>query len=126
MFTKNRQGGGLLEYSIALQQEYESHTSAQARKEKGQFFTPPEVCEFMADLFSAKIPKSFRLLDPGAGIGSLSAAVCDRLLYLRSPRDIEIHLFENDARVLPLLHQKHGQCLQILARCWAFSELRIT
>ncbi len=111
MYTaQGRHTTGLLDYSIRLQHQYESRTSVRERKEKGQFFTPPEVCEFMALLFSGKLPKFFRLLDPGAGIGSLTAAMCDRLVELRSPRDIDIHLFENDPGVLPLLHESIANC----------------
>jgi len=56
----------LLDYSAALQERLEVATSADARKERGQVFTPPSVCRFMAGLFT-RIPDCFRLLDAGAG-----------------------------------------------------------
>jgi len=93
---------GLLDYSAALQERHEAATSAEARKEKGQVFTPAGVCRFMASRFM-RIPERFRVLDPGAGIGSLSAAVCERVMTLASPRRVELVLFENDAVQLPLL-----------------------
>ena len=80
--------GPLLAHCLDLQKEYESVTSLPSRKEKGQFFTPPEVCQFMASLLSQDRPAAFRLLDPGAGVGSLAAAVCDRFLKLRHRRHI--------------------------------------
>jgi type I restriction-modification system DNA methylase subunit len=72
---------GLLNYSAALQERHEAATSADARKEKGQVFTPGEVCRFMANRFT-RIADRFRLLDPGAGVGSLSAAVCDSVMTI--------------------------------------------
>ena len=104
----------LLDYSAKLQGQYEARISQEKRKRKGQFFTPPEVCRFMAGLFSSQFPKTFRLLDPGAGVGALSAAVCERVRKLRSPRHLETHLFENDPLLLPLLHQNMQQCSRSL------------
>lgn len=106
--------GPLLAHCLDLQKEYESATSLASRKEKGQFFTPPEVCQFMASLLSQDRPAAFRLLDPGAGVGSLAAAVCDQFLKLRHRRHIEIHLFENDADVLPLLERTMKRCVETL------------
>jgi adenine-specific DNA-methyltransferase len=106
--------GPLLRHALGLQARYERRTCLTERKKKGQFFTPPEVCAFMAGLFSAKTPGTFRLLDPGAGVGSLTAAVCDRFLNLRSLRRLEIHLFENDPEVLPFLRQTITHCVEVL------------
>lgn len=47
------------------------------RVELGQYFTPSPLADFMAGLFEVKAGRA-RLLDPGAGIGSLSAAVAAR------------------------------------------------
>lgn len=44
----------------------------------GQFFTPATIARFMADLFARKKMARCRLLDAGAGIGSLSAAFLER------------------------------------------------
>jgi adenine-specific DNA-methyltransferase len=106
--------GPLLTHALDLQTKYERHTSLDDRKKKGQFFTPPQVCTFMASLFSPKPPATFRLLDPGAGVGALTAAVCDRFLNLRSSRQLEIHLFENDPEVLPFLRKTIEHCAGML------------
>ena len=47
------------------------------RSELGQFFTPSDLAAFMAGLFEVS-DRPARLLDPGAGVGSLAAAVADR------------------------------------------------
>lgn len=105
----------LLAYSVDLQKRYEASTSPEDRKRRGQFFTPPGVARFMGNLL-CPAPGRFRLLDPGAGIGMLSAAVCERVLQLRSPRDIQVHLYETDSRVVPLLHRNMEHCGAILKR----------
>jgi adenine-specific DNA-methyltransferase len=104
----------LLAHALELQAEYQRQTFLADRKKKGQFFTPPEVCQFMASLFSTKPRAAFRLLDPGAGTGSLTAAVWDRLLNLRSSQHLEIHLFENDLEVLPFLRKTIKHCAEVL------------
>jgi adenine-specific DNA-methyltransferase len=47
------------------------------RSELGQFFTPSEVAAFIADMLDVT-DRPARLLDPGAGVGSLTAAVAAR------------------------------------------------
>jgi adenine-specific DNA-methyltransferase len=52
---------------------------AQKKSKFGQFFTPERTAEFMAELFrEVESCDNCRLLDAGAGIGSLSAAFLDR------------------------------------------------
>jgi adenine-specific DNA-methyltransferase len=109
------EGPHLLDFSWELQKRYEAGTSSHSRKKKGQFFTPPSVCRFLAGLLGA-IPQHFRILDPGAGLGSLCAGVCERLLEVRSPRSLEIHLFENDPEVIPLLEENMRNCRRALQR----------
>lgn len=106
--------GDLLTHSAELQRAYEQQSSAEARKRRGQFFTPPTVARFMASLFG-KFPQRVRLLDPGAGIGILSAAVCDRILGLRAPRQVDIHLFESEPSVIDLLDENMRRCRDVLA-----------
>lgn len=106
--------GPLLTHALDSQIGYERQTSLSDRKRKGQFFTPPEICAFMASLSSQKRPATFRLLDPGAGVGSLTAAICDRFLHLSSSRHLEIHLFENDPEVLPFLRKTIEHCAGML------------
>jgi adenine-specific DNA-methyltransferase len=103
----------LLDYAAALQERHETATSVDARKEKGQVFTPPGVCRFMASRFT-RIPERFRVLDPGAGAGSLSAAICERVMMLGSPRRIEVVLYENDPLLLPLLEENMRHCREVL------------
>jgi adenine-specific DNA-methyltransferase len=59
------------------------------RSELGQILTPHFVAKLMADRLSLH-RGSIRLLDPGAGIGSLTAAVVDRLLT--APQNEMLHV----------------------------------
>jgi len=63
----------------------------------------------MARWFSCPAAE-YRLLDPGAGVGSLTAAVCEEFCTLTSPRRLEIHLFENDPKLIDLLTQNMTHC----------------
>jgi len=95
---------GLLEFAGREQSRYVGATTAAYRKQRGQVFTPPEIARFMAGLFS-RIPTRFRLLDPGAGAGSLAIAVCERILSLRSPREVVVDVFETEPRLAEVLHR---------------------
>jgi adenine-specific DNA-methyltransferase len=103
----------MLEYALELQQRYENSTATAIRKHKGQVFTAIEVARFMASLFS-KIPQDYQLLDPGAGIGILTAAVCEKLTKYSSPRRLIAHVFENDRRLLPFLEKNLDNCRRAL------------
>ncbi len=51
-----------------------------------------------------------RILDPGAGVGILSAAVCQRVLSLPGRRDLEIDAWENDEHLAPFLRRTLEHC----------------
>ncbi len=106
-------GQELLDTSRALQKDYEATTSADARKSKGQVFTPTEVANFMAQLVG-DIPSQLRLLDPGAGVGTLTAAICQRVRNLRSPRAVSVCLFERDASLISYLERNMRHCAAYL------------
>ena len=110
---KTEKLGPLLDFASELQCRYEQQTSAASRKEVGQFFTPPAISRFMASLFP-QFNTHTTLLDPGAGLGSLSTAICEKILCFRSPRTISLHLFENDARTLPFLQENMEHCRRLL------------
>jgi adenine-specific DNA-methyltransferase len=72
---------------------------------KAQYFTPLLTARFMASMLRME-GRRIRVLDPGAGIGMLSAAWVSEMLG-RTHRPSEIHLtaFENDAGLIPWLRQ---------------------
>lgn len=64
------------------------------RSALGQFMTPTRVADFMAGLFPAIKNADVRLLDAGAGIGSLSAAFLER--WARESAHVEVTAYEID------------------------------
>jgi len=104
----------MLNHALELQHRFENSVSGAHRKERGQVFTPPAVAAFMASLFGA-IPSEYVLLDPGAGIGTLTAAFCERIGKLRSPRILTAHVFEDDGELIPLLKQNLDNCKRVLS-----------
>ncbi len=112
-----------MDHAAALQRRHEAATPLETRKEKGQVFTPSGIARFMASLLT-RFPDPFRLLDPGAGAGLLSSAVCERLCALGSPRRIDIHLYETDPTLLPLLDANLRHCRAALLA--SGQELRFT
>ena len=93
----------LAEFAHRLQQQHDSRTTPAQRKERGHFGTPPAVARLMVDLFPRVLPKSIRLLDDGAGVGTLTAAVCDRVVEWNAPRQIHVEAWENDPALVPHL-----------------------
>lgn len=68
------------------------HLDDAHRSQLGQFFTPEPVARFMASLFEQPPRgKHLAILDPGAGIGSLSAAL---LAHLRGHGDVTAYEIE--------------------------------
>lgn len=56
-------------------------TEAKRKSQLGQFLTPAKIAKYMAELFSPVRGEGVcRLLDPGAGIGSLTSAFLDRYI----------------------------------------------
>ncbi len=53
-------------------------TEAKKKSQLGQFLTPAGIARFMAGLFAPTNGGACRLVDPGAGIGSLSSAFLER------------------------------------------------
>src|ERR1700677_353615 len=78
--------------------------------ELGQFLTPAPVADFMASLF-APLPKVVRLLDAGAGAGSLTSAFISHLSKGNSGVSaVEATLFEIDPLIQDALLEKMQAC----------------
>ncbi|MBE2183974.1 MAG: Eco57I restriction-modification methylase domain-containing protein [Anaerolineae bacterium] len=67
-------------------------------KSLGQFFTPLTIARFMAQLVPRQ-HKLTRVLDPGAGLGILSCALCETL-----DSDIELEAYEVDLELVDCLN----------------------
>lgn len=72
------------------------------RQDLGQVFTPYEVARYMASLFQIKESEQLAVLDPGAGIGSLSVAFLEQVVEQSTAR-LEILAYEIDENISPVL-----------------------
>jgi len=82
------------------------------KEQLGQFLTPPDVAELVASLFQPlPLAARVRLLDPGAGIGSLTAAFLKWLIQQENrPASVEIVTVELDDTLTPLLKETLKSC----------------
>ncbi|MEZ5993936.1 MAG: Eco57I restriction-modification methylase domain-containing protein [Planctomycetota bacterium] len=108
--------GSLLEVAERRRRTTVGKLDRKQQAEMGQFFTPSSVAALMADMFG-RSSKNVRLLDPGAGIGSLTAAMLQRLLNeKRTPELVEATAIEAEPSLLPLLSQVHADCAEAAKR----------
>ena len=80
----------------------------------GQYMTPTATGRFMASLF-ADVSGDLRILDPGAGVGSLTAALVERLCEgTTSPRSAALISYEIEPLLTGYLHstlnEARAQC----------------
>lgn len=71
----------------------------------GQYFTPSVIAEYMASLFIIDNLTDFSILDPGAGIGSLSIALLQRLASKEITKSIKWIGYEIDQDFIKPLEQ---------------------
>lgn len=85
------------------------------RAQMGQFLTPSPIATFMAEMFDCG-KSTVRILDPGAGAGSLCAALvltlCERP---RRPATIAVTAYEIDPILVGYLHQTLDRCRRACA-----------
>ncbi len=75
-------------------------TSAEAKSNLGQFMTPSSTADFLASLLNPVKFDHCDLLDPGAGIGTLSIAFLNRLADVRAmSKKIKATVCEIDPRM---------------------------
>lgn len=77
---------------------YVAHSSDVRRHNAGQFFTPPTVARYMANV-AGTLHNDARILDPGAGVGILACAICEAAIVYKLTA-LTIVAYESD----PILH----------------------
>lgn len=119
----SKQGkSGVLELADASGWETSLTKTSVERSDAGQFFTPHDIAEFLAEWFSGDglNRPAVHLLDPGAGAGVLTTAVASRIAMLKSRGDLpllrEVHLnaWELDKTFLPVLRQNLFASAEVL------------
>ncbi|MFT3916558.1 MAG: BsuBI/PstI family type II restriction endonuclease [Anaeromyxobacteraceae bacterium] len=82
------------------------------RAELGQYLTPATIARFMAGMVE-QVPDVVRILDAGAGVGSLTAAVvADLCTRGKKPRAIEVTVYDLDPVMVKALHATVALCQQ--------------
>jgi len=83
----------------------------------GQFLTPASIARLMASMFGKNSIEEVRILDPGAGIGTLFSALVERLCAKRSvPRIISVTAYELEPVFLDYLEDTMRICKAVCTR----------
>lgn len=108
-----------------LRRAANEHLDSRRRAELGQFMTPWPLAAFMASMFEPR-EDEIRLLDAGAGIGSLTAAFVDAACrWSQRPRSIVATCFEVDPVMLAHLRLVMSACETACATAGIRFEARI-
>ncbi|MDA8325695.1 MAG: BsuBI/PstI family type II restriction endonuclease [Nitrospiraceae bacterium] len=112
---KKQEIDSLLDRVDLLRLQAMSSVTEKGRLELGQVFTPKPVAKLMASFFP-HFPENIRLLDPGAGIGSLTAAVVAEIKNRqKKPKTLEVHAYEKDPFLIDSLTKTLHICQDELA-----------
>ncbi|MEK7727740.1 MAG: N-6 DNA methylase, partial [candidate division KSB1 bacterium] len=102
---------GLSEQVEFYRTDANRHLSLETRFELGQFMTPAPVASFMASLFRAPSTKTIKLLDPGAGVGSLTAAFVEKFSQCHASLEkISVTAYEIDPLLIKYLNSTLRDC----------------
>ncbi len=75
----------------------------------GQFYTPEPICLYMASLFN-EISGKVKLLDPGCGPGSLTAAFTDEALKRGKVKSLDIDTWDIEETIKPFITETFELC----------------
>lgn len=103
----------LLRHVEQRRQAVSAELSAKHRSAFGQFFTPASAADFLASLIDLPGTGQLRVLDPGAGVGSLSAAVAARVMEERPGLELHITAFELDDALVGHLTATLEECVAV-------------
>ena len=82
----------------------------------GQFFTPARAASLIAGMPDLQPTDRLRVLDPGAGVGSLGAALVSRLLREHVTDRVELVTVELDRTITPYLVETLSDCHETAAK----------
>lgn len=106
----------LTERVDARRQTVAARLDSKRRAAHGQFMTPRPIAQFMASLFSSQQFDGIRLLDAGAGVGSLTAAFVEEFCGRETPpRHIAVTAYEIDPLLAAALGETFDDC-ELLCR----------
>ncbi|MFI6174487.1 Eco57I restriction-modification methylase domain-containing protein [Nonomuraea sp. NPDC051191] len=95
----------LISRTEARRQKVSAQLSPKSRSALGQYFTPDDAARLIASMVTMPEDSDLRLLDPGAGVGSLTAALVAHLISGEYKGRVEIVAVEVDPQLLPYLQE---------------------
>ncbi|WP_079260564.1 BsuBI/PstI family type II restriction endonuclease [Streptomyces malaysiensis] len=93
--------------------------------ELGQYFTPGRVADFMASLPRSPKEGTVRILDPGAGVGSLTASMVARIIQDRPGLPISITVCEIDQNLHATLYETLQDCVNTARDSGSHVEVKL-
>lgn len=106
---------GLVLRAESRRQESSAALNTSQRGKLGQFFTPAPAADFIASLAVLPQSGSIRILDPGAGTGSLTASLVARLIEERPDVKISVTACEVDPHLRTALQATLDDCVNTAA-----------
>ena len=77
--------------------------------------TNSSICSFMSGLFELSgFEDKVRILDPGAGIGSLTASLVEKISSVLGDIKLEVNAYEIDSVMRSVFSRLQHVCLKIL------------
>lgn len=93
----------IVNYILESSSNYLSNADKLSRKKLAQVFTPLEIANYMCSLFPLSNYSTISFLDPGAGSGILTGALCQIALSYENIASIHVDLYEIDSKLIPVL-----------------------
>ncbi|MDQ3539697.1 MAG: Eco57I restriction-modification methylase domain-containing protein [Chloroflexota bacterium] len=81
----------------------------------GQFFTPSPAADLIVNMVTLPEEGILRVLDPGAGIGTLTAALVARIIRERPRLCVSVYAIEIDPVLIPHLERTLTECGAVAA-----------
>jgi len=106
----------LIERAEARRVRVAGNLDVRHRAAWGQFFTPAPVARFLAELIDLPERGRFVVLDPGAGVGTLSAALVAKAIEADAKCSLHIVGFEADPALIEPLESTFRDCERAAAR----------
>lgn len=82
-------------YADYLGVQYSSIVTKEHKKEKGQFFTPTEISDFMGKIATKPKTAEISILDPGCGTAILTCSLIENIIT-KNTTSIELVAYETD------------------------------
>ncbi|MFO7937568.1 MAG: Eco57I restriction-modification methylase domain-containing protein [Kiritimatiellia bacterium] len=123
--TLTKQRKGMVARADAIRKAANKKLRFESKSKLGQFMTPAPTASFMASLFVQTDGQAIELLDPGAGVGSLSSAFLSRVQSWSNVKNFNLDAYEIDAVMLKFLNENLRSCQKICNQGDLFFNFRI-